>query len=137
MLELLLSLLFAMIDSSSSYGSFPSKYIGNYLTLEEYNNLTLCDSSICMNDAQRLIVEASYDTSIDPCKNFEKFACGTFYQERARNERYETVGFKKTFELRNDEKRHRALKVPVTKNDGKAVRIVKNLYQKCINWSKF
>lgn len=134
--KLSLCLFLATVDVSSSYGTFPVKYIGNFITVEAYNNLTHCDSKICILDAQRLLADASYDSNDDPCVSFKNFSCGTFYHERALNERYEIVGFQKNYELRNLEKRHRVLKEAISINDGKAARIVKNFYQKCINWSE-
>lgn len=134
--KLSLCLFLTTVDVSSSYGTFPVKYIGSSISVEEYNNLTHCDSKICILDAQRLIADASYDPHDDPCVSFRNFSCGTFYNERALNERYEIVGFPKNFELRNNEKRHRVLKGKILESDGKAVKIVKNFYQKCINWSE-
>lgn len=137
MLSVLVVCLLTLTRLSTSYGPFPVQYIGNILTQEQYDNLTLCDSQLCLDDAQRLINDASHEENADPCKSFVKFTCGTFFEKRAGNERYESVGFKRTYELKNDEKRHRVLKVKINANDGKAVKIVKNFYQKCINWSKF
>lgn len=120
--------LFNLFTSSLSYGPFPIKFIGNSLSLDAYNNLTFCD-------ANSFIEYASYD-SINPCERFEDFTCGTFYNDRAWNERYEYIGFRRNYELRNDEKRHRVFKKPSEENEGKAVQIVKNFFR-CINWCKF
>lgn len=136
MTKLLIKLiLVVVIDLSLSYGPFPIAYIGNYLTIAEYNNLTLCSKKVCLMDSQRLLEYATY-MDVDPCKSFQNYSCGTFYQERALSERYESIGFERNLELQNDEKKDRALKKPVTDEDGKAVRIVKNFYQKCVNWSE-
>lgn len=135
--KLSLCFLLALVDVSSSYGAFPVRYIGNYLTVDDYKNLTFCDSKLCLMDAERLISDASYDININPCGNFKNFSCGTFLQERAVNERYENAGFAKDFEISNNEKRHRVLKAAIDKNDGKAIKVVKNFYQKCINWREF
>ena len=124
------------IGLSLEYGNFPIKFIGNYLTINEYENLTLCDTKICLLDAQTLIEDASYNKSIHPCDDFNEFSCGTFLQDRALNERYESIGLERDLELTNDEKMHKVLKQTVNENDGKAVKIVKNVYQKCINWSE-
>lgn len=129
-------LLVVSIDVSWAYGTFPIKYIGNFLTIEAYENLTLCDSSVCLMDSQRLVDDMSYDTRSNPCEGFKNFSCGTFYQFRAENERYDQIGFRRDYELRNDEKRHKALKAKIQDGDGKAVRVVKNFYQKCIDWSE-
>lgn len=134
--KLLLCLLLVMVGVSSAYGPFPVKYIGNYITVDAYNNLTLCDSKICLEDAERLISDASYDPTADPCVSFKNYSCGTFFHERALNERYETIGFRRNYELKNDEKRHKVLKATINENDGKTVKTVKNFYQKCINWSE-
>ena len=137
MLLVLLVYLLTLTRLSTSYGPYPVQYIGNFLTQEQYDNLTLCDSQLCLDDAQRLLSDASHDNK-DPCKSFTKFSCGTFFEKRAGNERYESVGFKRTYELKNDEKRHRVLKVRINENeDCKAVKIVKNFYQKCVSWSEF
>lgn len=132
-----LCFLLATIDVSSAYGPFPVKFIGNSFSIETYNNLTLCDSEVCIKDAQRLISYASYDSEINPCNSFKNFSCGTFFQDRALNERYEIVGFQQDYKLRNDEKRHKVLKAKINKKDGKAVKVLKNFYQKCIDWSEY
>ena len=124
------------IGVSLEYGNFPIRFIGNYLTIDEYENLTLCDSKICLIDADTLIENASYNKSVLPCDDFNEFCCGTFLQDRALNERYESIGLKRELEVKNDEKMHRVLKQAVNEKDGKAVKIIKNFYQNCINWSE-
>lgn len=78
----------------------------------------------------------SYNNSVDPCDDFDEFACGTFFRERAYNERYETVGFKTNYRKKIDEKRHRMFKAPVVEEDVKAVKVVKNFYKRCVNSSE-
>lgn len=131
----LVSFCFLFVELAA-YGPFPIQYIGNYLTINQYDNLTLCQSKICLLDSEKLIASASYISNLNPCESFRNFTCGTFYEDRALNERYESIGFQRDLEVRNDEKRHKALKGATRTDDGKAVRIVKNLYQKCIDWSE-
>ena len=129
-------LLLMFIAMSIGYGPFPVKYIGDYLTENEYKNLTICGSKICLADAEILIDHASHD-KIDPCKDSYNFSCGNFNKERALNERYEFIGFLKNVDLSKNEKRHRVLKQLVEENDLKAVKIIKNFYRKCTDWREF
>lgn len=126
-----------LISIVFGYGTFPIKYKGNFLSLEEYDNLDLCSNKWCLDDANRIIEEMSYNDTIEPCEDFKEFVCGTFFKERALNERYEYIGFRRNYELKLDEERHKALKAPIDEKDGKAVKVTKNFYQRCINSSKF
>lgn len=124
-----------LVSFAFGYGTFPIKYKGNFLSLEEYEKLDLCSNKWCLNDANRIIEEMSYNETVEPCEDFSEFVCGTFFKERAWHERYEYIGFRRDYELKINVERHKALKVPIDEKDGKAVKVTKNFYQRCINSS--
>lgn len=136
-MKLLLIIVVCLFSTVFAYGSFPIDFKGNTLSIEEYEKLELCQSKWCIEDANRILLEMSYNNSLDPCDNFVEFACGTFYKERAHNERYEYVGFMTNYMKRNDEKRSKVLKAHIKENDVKAVKVTKNFYQRCVSSSKF
>lgn len=124
------------VESSLGYGTIPIQYKGQTLSVEDYLKLDLCGNRWCLADANRIIQDMSYNNSVNPCDDFEEFACGTFYKERAYNERYETIGFKTSYGKTIDEMSHKILKAPIKDKDVKAVKVTKNFYKRCINSSK-
>lgn len=124
--------LFQLFSLSFGYGTIPIKYKGSLMTLADYEKLDLCENKWCLADANRILQDMSYNNSVSACEDFDEFACGTFKNERAFNERYENVGFIRDYELKIDEERHKALKAPITDTDCKAVKVTKNFYQRCI-----
>lgn len=118
------------------YGTIPVRNKGNSITVEEYEKLEFCDSKLCLSDANRILQEVSYNDSVLPCESFDEFACGTFYKDRAYNERYEYVGFLRNYELLIDEQRHKVLIAPAKEDDGKAVKVAKNFYKRCVTSSE-
>lgn len=133
---LFLAIITRLISASLAYGNIPIKFKGNTLCIQEYEQLDLCTNKWCLEDANRILLEMSYNNSVDPCDNFDEFVCGTFNKERAYNERYNTVGFKTFYKKLIDEKRDRMLRAPITDGDLKVVKVTKNFYQKCVNSSK-
>lgn len=134
---LIISVFVCFLVSVFGYGTIPISFKGNTLSAEEYEELDLCMNPWCLKDANRILLEMSYNNSIDPCEDFDEFTCGTFYRERAHNERYSSVGFEENYRKLIDEKRDRMLKILIKGNDLKIVKVTKNFYQRCVNWSKY
>lgn len=133
---LLIAVVVYRLVSALGYGTIPIKFKGNTLSVDDYLQLDLCTSKWCLSDANRIVEEMSYNNSVNPCDDFNEFACGTFFRERAYNERYESVGFKTSYEKKLDEKRHKIFKAPIEDNDVKAVKVTKNFYKRCVTSSK-
>ncbi|CAO1441045.1 unnamed protein product [Diamesa serratosioi] len=113
--------------------SFDSQYLGNYLTLDEYNNLDIaCENKLCLNDAKRLLLVATQNKTIGPCDDFKEFALGEFIKYRALNDRYRYVGFDNDVQLLHWERQRKVLAATVKNNDIRPLRIAKNYFQKCV-----
>lgn len=125
-----------LLSHTFGYGTIPIELKGNTLSVEEYQKLDLCESKWCLEDANRILEDMSYNKSVTPCADFDEFTCGTFHQNRAHNERYEYVGYKKNYEKQIDEQLEKMLKFPIKDKEVKAVKLAKNFYQKCVNSSK-
>lgn len=72
--------------------------------------------------------------SIDPCDNFYQFACGGFISRSINNYDEETL----YDELKNKTFSHLKLFIekPISLHESRSVRIVKKLYNICMNTSK-
>ena len=56
---------------------FENQYLGHHITFDEYNHLELgCDTKLCLRDAQRLLLAATQNKTIEPCEDFAEFAMG-------------------------------------------------------------
>lgn len=68
--------------------TFEQQFLGDYLTDEEYENSEKCTNKLCILDGDELFSAATQNSSIQPCDDFDEFALGTFWNERAVDERY-------------------------------------------------
>lgn len=115
------------------YGSFPIKYKGSTLSVDDYHKLELCVNKFCIEDSNRILLEMSYNKSVDPCEDFNEFTCGTFFKERAYNERYAFIGYEENYKRTVQEKRNRILKAPINDNEPTTEKIMKTFHKQCIN----
>ncbi|CAO1430985.1 unnamed protein product [Diamesa tonsa] len=125
--------LLVVLHLSSAQFSFAVSHIGSEVDLETYKSFQICESRVCLLDADRLQQSAAHNESIDPCVNFSEFACGSFWKYRALNERYTNIGFESDLELQYYEQRRKTLAAPVRKNEIPAVVVAQNFFKKCIN----
>lgn len=116
--------------------SFPVEYIGNTFTVKEYKDLNICNSRVCLRDAKRVIAHASLKSDSNPCNDFCEFACGHFFEFRATNDRHDYIGFENVLERQNQHRLKKILRVKINKEEPKIFKIVKSLFQKCVNSSK-
>ena len=126
-----------LLHLSAAQFSFAVSHIGSKVDLETYNSFQICESRVCLLDADRLQQSAAHNESIDPCVNFSEFACGSFWKYRALNERYTDIGFESDLKLQYYEQRRKTLAAPVKKNEFPAVTVAQNFFKKCINSSEF
>lgn len=113
---------------------FENQYLGNYVTLDQYNDLEVgCQTKLCLSDAQRLLLAATQNETILPCDDFKEFSMGEFIRLRARHERYEHVGFLNDANLLHWERNRKVLAATIKEDDIRPFKIAKNLYQNCIN----
>ena len=110
--------------------SFEIDYIGN--SVENITQLDVCYTKICLQDAKRLMYNAWHFGKIDR-SNFEKFACGHFYEYRAANERYRTVGFQNDLDRKYNYLFKKILMQEIKEDEPKIFKIIKSYYQKCVN----
>lgn len=119
------------------FTDFPSNFLGNYLSDDEYNNRTFCWTKVCMEDSGRLIYAADHGSQkAAPCDDFKTFAMGEFYDHRVLNDRYQLIGFVLDFNLVHWEKEKRILLKPTKDSDPKMFKAMKKFYLQCINFSK-
>lgn len=120
-----------------SYGDFPSDFLGNYVSDEEYDNRTLCRTPVCMEDSGLLIYVADHNSNDTlPCDDFKTFALGNFFKHRVPNDRYPFTGFYMDALLRYWEKQKRLLLKPIKESDPKMFKIMKSYFRSCINTSE-
>ena len=121
----------------SVISQFENQYLGHHITFDEYNNLELgCDTKLCLRDAQRLLLAATQNNTIEPCEDFAEFAMGRFIELAARNERYMFAGFYADHFSVYKERLRKVVAAKIKKNDIIPFKIAKNYYQNCINSGK-
>ena len=126
-----------LLRMSAAQFSFAVSQIGSEVDIETYKSFKICESKVCLLDADRLQQSAAHNDSIDPCVNFSEFACGSFWKYRALNERYTNIGFESDLNLQYYEQRRKTLAAPVKNNEIPAVVVAQNFFKKCINSSGF
>ena len=134
LLKLLILLLFQ--ESLAQLNVFEIDYIGNQLSVEEYKKLDICYSPICLSDAKRFMFYSPHKNVTDPCVDFDRFACGHFFDYRATNDRYQQVGHDNNLIAQHYDYMKRVLKKKILKDEPKIFKLVKTYYQKCVNSSK-
>ena len=118
--------------------SFESQYVGSYYTMEEYNKLELaCDNKYCLLDANRLLVAATQNESIQPCDNFLEFTMGEFIKLGALHDRYSFLGFQGEVKHKHRERQRRVVAAPIKHNDIRPLKVAKNYFKNCVNSSEF
>lgn len=126
---IIVKLVYSFVDCQ-----FENQYLGHHFTRDEYNNLELaCDTKSCLRDAQLLLLQATENSTIDPCQNFEEFSMGRFKKLAALNDRYDMVGFNNDVKLLDWERIRKVLATKIKDTDIKPFKIAKNYYQKCVN----
>lgn len=116
---------------------FPSDYLGNYLSDDEYNSRTFCWTKICMEDSGRLIYAADHDSNkTSPCDDFKTFALGEFHEHRVLNDRYPKLSFISNANLQYFEKQKRMLLKPANASEPKIFKMMRSFFRQCINFSK-
>ena len=130
-------ILFLLHECHAQLHVFEFDYIGNQISIEEYKNSSLCLTYTCLKDTKRVINSASHKNITDPCKDFQEFACGHFFEFRAPNDRYYRIGFWNELQRQNQHRTKLMLKKRINKNEPKIFQIVKSYFQKCVNSSEF
>ena len=124
-------------ECHAQLNEFGIDYYGNQISVQEYKNSSLCLTYACLRDAKRTMSYAPHKHIIDPCENFEEFACGHFNEFGAPNDRYREVGFWNEIYRQNQHRHKLMLKKKVHKDEPKIFKIVKRYFQKCVNSSEF
>ena len=130
-------ILLLLRECHTQLNEFGIDYYGNQITVEEYENSTLCLTYACFRDAKRIMNSAPHKYVPDPCKSFEEFACGHFYEFGAPNDRYYKIGFENEIDRQEQHYQKLMLKQKIQKDEPKIFQIMKSYYQKCVNSSEF
>lgn len=121
---------------SGSICGFPTDFLGNYVSDEEYNNRSLCWTPVCMKDSGRLIYDADHNSNkTAPCDDFRTFAVGEFFEHRVPNERYKSEGLEQDVERQQYERQKRILLKPIKQSEPKMFKVIKTYFRQCINLS--
>ena len=113
---------------------FENQYLGHHFTFDEYNHLELaCDTNICLRDAQRLLLAATQNKTIEPCVDFKEFSMGQFIKLGALDDRKQFIGFTNDVYALDWERIRKVLAAKITKNDIRPLKVAKNYYRKCVN----
>lgn len=116
---------------------FPTDFLGNYVSDDEYNNRTLCWTPVCMRDSDRLINDADHNSNDTlPCEDFKKFAMGNFFKNRVADDPYSKAGFDADVEKLFFEKQKKMLLKPAEEKDPMIFKFIKRYFCLCINSSE-
>lgn len=117
--------------------SFVNQYLGNYYTMEEYRNLELaCENKYCLSDANRLLVAATQNASIEPCDDFLTFTMEEFIKYGALHDRYPSVGFQGEVLRMLKLRQRKVVAAVITPNDSRPLKVAKNFFKNCVNSSE-
>lgn len=111
--------------------SFESQFLGNYLSVEEYEARDFCSTKVCILDNDRLIYAATSNSSIKPCEDFKNFAMGEFLTHRVPNDRYHYIGFQNDVERLQKQRQRVVLKSPIASDDPRLIKLLKSFFVKC------
>lgn len=129
-------LAFAFANLHLAVGDFTIDYLGDSAQNDEFNNQSICWTKVCMRDSDRLIYSASHDL-VNPCDDFSAFAMGEFRKHRVPSERYAKLGFQNEIDTQYLDKQKRVLQGSSDADAPTVIKVVKNLFKKCIDSSKF
>jgi predicted metalloendopeptidase len=76
------------------------------------------------------------DPAVEPCDNFYKFACGQFVRNTLIPDEKSTVNSFSTVTDELQEQLRTVIEEPISPQDKKPFRLVKNLFRACMNKSK-
>lgn len=106
------------------------KYLGNY-TIDEV--LEVCETKLCLLDADRLLSAATDKLTVNPCTDFKEFSMGNFIRYKALHDRYDRIGFLYDTLEAHRERRRKLLSAPIIDKESFVSKIAKNFFQKCVN----
>lgn len=116
---------------------FENQYLGHHITHDEYNKLEFtCDTPLCLQDAQLLLLAATQDKMIEPCEDFAEFAMGQFMKSAELNDPSAETGFKNDLQALDWERNRKVLAAKINESDIRPFKIAKNYYQQCLNSGK-
>ena len=130
-------ILLLLHKSHAQLNEFGIDYYGEQISVEEYENSSICLTYACLKDAKRFMYYAPHKYIPDPCKDFDEFACGHYYEFGAPNDRYEVTGFWNEIHRQYEHYHKLMLKKKILKKEPKIFQIMKSYYQKCVNSSEF
>ncbi|KAK0074956.1 hypothetical protein PV325_007594 [Microctonus aethiopoides] len=91
----------------------------------------LCTTPACINAASEII--NNMNSSVNPCDDFYRFACGTFLHKTSIPDDKVSVN---TFSVISDqvqEQLKKSIGEPIMPDDTKPIKLVKNLYKSCMD----
>jgi membrane metallo-endopeptidase-like protein 1 len=97
-------------------------------------SVKVCDNPDNIVEANRITEWLDFD--INPCENFLKFACGSFFNTAVHNDRYRKISKMTMIEEKILEQRRRVLSSNVEKNDIEPFKLVKKFFWICTYTSR-
>lgn len=93
----------------------------------------ICESKLCLLDANRLLNAGTTNTTVKPCDDFKEFSMGNFINFRALHDRYDRIGFLYDVLAAHHERQRKMLLAPIRDGESFVHKIAKNFFQKCIS----
>lgn len=138
LLKVLILYLVYLSSLECTLHSKPFDYIGNQMSIDDYKELDICESKVCMDDAERFRSYASLNNDSDPCVDFRNFACGNF--DELYNETYhhdKQTGFESDMKLQYYRNMKDILEQEIQPDEPEIFKVTKTFYKKCVSLGKF
>lgn len=125
-----ISIIIIVFVQNSSNTLKELKLLGNY-TINELSEV--CETKLCLLDANRLLDAATNLWTVNPCSDFKEFSMGNFIRYKALHDRYDRIGFLYDTLSAHRERQRKLLTAKIKKNESFVSKIAKNFFQKCVD----
>ena len=119
-------ILLSLHKCHAQLNEFGIDYYGEQISVEEYENSSICLTYTCFKDAKRFMNSAPHKYIPDPCEDFDDFICGHFYEFEAPNDRYYVTGFNNEIGRQNQHYQKLMLRKKIHKDEPKIFQIMKS-----------
>lgn len=119
------------------YLSGPIKYFGDRISIDEYKKLEVCESKVCLKDANKFVSYLSRDNESDPCEDFNDYACGNFFETYNENNSFYGPSLKNNFIVQYYQKMRKVLEQKINDDEPKIFKLTKTYYNHCMSPGEF